>query len=89
MTELAEAEVKTRERISDVLRVYPGVSLSMLYPALTSYDREWRLIFEHMLADGLVEKRSTYYKGKLYYKYFLAGEAGDAGVLDLSDPQGN
>ena len=45
---------KVRARIISLFKVFPKLTISMLHPALSAYDRNWRAIFEQLVAEGTI-----------------------------------
>ena len=62
---------KVRQRIVDVLTVYPGVAIGMLHSRIRPYHTRWREIFEDMVDEGAIKRESTSYDGRIHYKYYL------------------
>ncbi len=67
---------KIKQRIHDVLTLYPGASVGALHTAVRPYGDQWRVIFEQMITDKEIVRETVNFKGRVHYRHYTKSPTG-------------
>ena len=70
-----ELRNKVVNRIHTVLTIVPGITISGLYPGLTSYSSHWKEVFFELIASGDITVEKVMYTSntgrlRMHSKYY-------------------